>query len=183
MDGKAKATFEKFLEANRGRPQARAMRTAGYTATRLSKSLGKTVGGPAPRSSVAQIARDWADHAGRYARLSRPVRLQGTKSGTVLVVEATGSAGALIQADSARIISAINARLGAGTVRGLRVVQGRVARQTPIHKSAAGLTPGEEAELREGLSAAPEGGLRDALEAFGRSVAMREKELRRRDRS
>lgn len=171
-----RAVIEGWLESNRARPQARAMRSAGYSAVRVSKRVGRSLPGPAPRSSLSRIRRDWADHAGRFARLSRPVRLQGTREGTVLVVEALGSAGALVQADSARILDSINARSGAGTVSGLRVVQGRVERARPIDAPPPGLTPSEEASLRRDLAAAPEGPLKAALESLGRAVTQKTKQ-------
>ena len=143
------------------------MRSAGYSATRLLKPMEKKYG---KTSTVATIAKSWGDYAGRFAKVSKPVRLSGTKAGTTLTVEALGPAASLIQADAGRIIERINSRLGSTTVSAIRVVNGQMARDIAPIKAHKGLTPTEEAELQSTLSDAGDGPLKDALEQFGRSV-------------
>jgi len=173
MTPRDKAKVEHWLESNRARPQARAMRSAGYSTTRLLKPMAKKYG---KTSTVATITKGWADYAGRFAKVSKPVRLSGTKAGTALTIEALGPAASLIQADAGRIIDRINARLGANTVSALRVTHGQMKQDLPTAKShrkgrnLRGLTPTQEAELQSTLSDTEDGPLKAALETLGRSV-------------
>ena len=161
--------MERWLETQRARPQAKAMRTAGWTANRLLKPLERKHGKGG--GAVAQIRQNWPDYAGKFAKLSRPVRLQGTKEGRTLLVEAVGPAATLIQADAGRILERLNARLGANAVDAIRVVQGRMERDTPIDAPAVrGLTPSEEAELQSSLGSVEDERLKAALESLGRNV-------------
>ena len=153
------------------------MRTAGFTANKVlrpltrnhAKSGGKTGG------TIKRITADWKDYAGRFAKLSKPLRLHGTRDGRTLTVEALGPAATLLQADSGSIIERINARLGSDTVQSLRVIQGRIERETPIDApTKRGLTPTEESQLQSSLSGVGDDGLKAALEALGRNVIGRE---------
>ena len=173
MSPEDKAKMEAWLETQRGRPQARAMRTAGWTANRLLRPLERKHGKGG--GALALITRHWPDHAGRYAKLSKPIRVQGTKEGRTLVVEAVGPAATLIQADAGRILERINARHGANAIDALRVVQGRMERDTPIDASPSrGLTPTEEAQLQESLGAVEDERLKAALEKMGRNAISRD---------
>ena len=165
--------MERWLETQRARPQARAMRTAGWTANKLLRPLERRHGKGG--GAVAQIRKAWPDYAGRLAKLSKPVRMQGSKEGRTLVVEAVGPAATLIQADAGRILERLNARLGDRAVDHIRVVQGKMERDTPIDATPTrGLTPTEEAQLQESLGAVEDERLKAALEQMGRNVIARD---------
>lgn len=169
MTGKDKALIEEWLATQRARPQARAMRTAGFSANKVLKPFHKKHGGKgAP--TIRQVAADWPHFAGRFAKLSRPVRVSGTKEGRTLHVEAAGPAAGLLQADAGNIVARIRARLGSRSVDAIRVSQGRVDDRIDVPTPERGLTPSEEAKLQSGLSGVEDEGLKAALEALGRNV-------------
>lgn len=165
------ALVERWLETQRGRPQARAARTAGWSANAVLRPLARQASGTKAASSLRRLREVWPDAAGRLAKMSRPVRVQGTKAGRTLVVEALGPAATLVQADAGRILARINARLGADAVGAIRVVQGRMERDAPMDAPARrGLTPLEERDLNASLHNVSDPGLREALERMGRNV-------------
>jgi hypothetical protein len=159
---------EKWLETQRARPQARPMRTAGFATNKIVRPLSRKHG--KLKSSVAQIQTHWPEFAGRFAKLSKAVRVSGTKEGRTLVVEAVGPAATLVQADAGAIIKRIQARLGTDAVSAIRVVQGKMARDLVKTSPKRGLSPREEAELQSQLSDMEDGPLKDALEQMGRNV-------------
>jgi len=170
-----KHVVEKWLETQRARPQARAMRTAGFSTNKVLRPLSKKHG--KAKSSVAQIAQHWPEFAGRYAKLSKPLRVLGTKEGRTLVVEAVGPAATLVQADAGTIVRKIQARLGTDAVNAIRVVQGKLSRDLPKAAPKRGLSPREEAELQSQLSDIEDGPLKDALEQMGRNVLSSDKKV------
>ena len=173
-----------YLDLKRGRPAIkpapRAARSVAKVLRPLSKKMGPSAGG---------LASNWPDIVGmKYARLSRPLRLHGSKDGLTLIISARGPAATLLQADGARIISAVNTYLGQGEVMRIKVVQGQMtgqaaptsARRAVKHKPAAktaprgaakrGLTAAETDALQKGLADVDNDGLKQALESLGRGV-------------
>lgn len=176
------AKLAAFLDMQRGRaaikPAARAARSVAKVLRPLSKKFGPSAGG---------LARHWPDIVGmKYARVSRPLRLHGSKDGLTLILSARGPAATLLQADGARIISAVNTYLGQGQVMRLKVVQGQISApadpvsvQAPRKSGAAlsapktsrrGLTATETDALQKGLADVDNDRLKQALENLGRGV-------------
>ena len=173
-----------FLDMKRGRPAIkpapRAARSVAKIMRPLSKKMGPAAGG---------LASNWPDIVGmKYARMSRPLRLQGSKDGSTLIISARGPAATLLQADGARIISAVNTYLGQGQVVRLKVVQGQMTgaatptsaqsarKPSPLKKTTAsktprrGLTATETDALQNGLAQVKSDALRQALEDLGRGM-------------
>lgn len=183
------AKLAAFLEMKRGRaaikPAPRAARSVAKVIRPLSKKFGPSAG---------RLAANWGEIVGaKYARMSRPLRLQGSKDGSTLIIAARGPAATLLQADGARIISAVNTYLGQGQVVRMKVVQGQISapvKPTTVNnaglKSAGknnrvappvpkrGLTPSESDKLQKGLADIGDDALRQALEKLGRGVYSRQ---------
>ena len=177
-----------FLDMKRGRPAIKPAPRAARSVSRVMRPLSKKFG-----PSAGGLANNWPDIVGmKYARMSRPLRLQGSKDGSTLIISARGPAATLLQADGARIISAVNTYLGQGQVVRLKVVQGQMgtpnapmaaqsakpqgARQAalPAPKPVKrGLTAAETQKLQKGLADVPNDALRKALEDLGRGVVGR----------
>jgi len=109
----------------------------------------------------------------RWSKISTPLRYIGDKDGRALVISAPGPAAALIMAASDPIIERLNGHLGAGHIKSIRLVQSKM-RAAPIKAQSRGLSPRKTAQLQEGLSHLPDGGLKQALEKLGRGVLKNE---------
>ena len=162
-----KQVLTRWLEKQRGKPQFRPAPTAGMAASRVLRPLSKKHGGG---SSAMALGRVWSEIMGpRWSKISSPVRYTGGKDGRTLIISAPGPAAALIMTASTPIIERLNAHLGTGHIKRIRVVQSKM---TPPKRAAQpkGLSPRKTAELQDGLSHLPEGGLKQALEKLGRGV-------------
>ena len=164
-----RAKIERYLEANRARPQARPLPSASMAVNRVMRPLaGK---GKKRTSSALSLANVWPDIMGpRWSKISAPIRFRGTKDGRVLVISAPGPAASLIQAASGPILERLNAHLGVGAVSGLQIVQAAPKAIMPDVQPKRGLTPSEQSILRDGLTKVSNERLRDALERLGREV-------------
>ena len=96
------------------------------------------------------------------------------------MVAADGPAAALIQHQAPQILARVNMFLGSGAVAKLRIVQGKVASahlapQSPRKGRLKNqpLDAAAEAELRQGLAAAPDSALARSLLKLGREVMRR----------
>ena len=162
----------RYLETQRGRPQARPPRTAGIAVGKVVRPLAKKFG-----SGTTDLSRHWPQIVGdRWAKISKPERFTGGREGRTLIISAPGAAASLIMASSGPIIERLNNFLGAGSVARIKVVQ-RAMKASPKTKSAPlpprGLTPSEAQELQSGLENITHSGLRDALEKLGRGALTR----------
>ena len=168
-----RATIEGWLEDQKARPQARAMRSAGWTANKLLRPMAKKHGST---TSVAVLNANWHQFAGpKFGKLSRPVRVQGTKSGRTVVVDAAGPAASLVAASSDQILARINAFVGGDGFTAIRVQQARMERDQPIARQPSrGLRPSEEQALQGRLADISSPELKAALEKLGRSVISKE---------
>lgn len=166
-----KQTLTRWLEQQRGKPQYRPPPTAGMAASRVLRPLSKKHAGG---SSALALERVWPEIMGpRWSKISTPIRYIGGKDGRILVISAPGPAAALIMAASGPIIERLNAHLGAGHIKAIRLVQSKM--RAPQHQAQAqGLSPRKTAQLQEGLSHLPDGGLKQALEKLGRGVLKNE---------
>jgi len=162
----------RYLETQRGRPQARPPRTAGIAVGRVVRPLAKKFG-----SGTTDLDRHWPQIVGdRWAKISKPERFTGGRDGRTLIISAPGAAASLIMASSGPIIERLNGFLGEGSVARIKVVQR--AMKTPLKTKSKplpprGLTPSEAKELQSGLENVTHSGLRDALEKLGRGALTR----------
>ena len=161
--------IERYLEANRARPQARMLPSAGMAVNRVMGPLaGK---GKKRTSSALALANVWPEIMGpRWSKISAPVRFRGSKDGRTLIISAPGPAASLILAASGPILERLNAHLGEGAVTAIQVVQAAPPKPSDTPKPKRGLTPSEQSTLREGLTKVENERLRDVLERFGREV-------------
>ncbi|MGB6230538.1 MAG: DciA family protein [Litorimonas sp.] len=160
--------LSRYLEAQRGRPQARPLPSAGMAVNRVMRPLSKKSG--TRGGSARALQPIWGEIMGpRWSKISTPVRFRARSGERTLVISAPGAAASLILAASGPILERLNAHLGQGHVQGLQVVQAAPAtsRADPPKR---GLRPSEEAALRDGLAEVRGGRLKDALERLGREV-------------
>ncbi len=190
------ARLTAYLESQRGRRPIRPAPRAARAMTRVMKPLAKKFGAGSALGANA-LGSQWPNIVGpRYAKLSRPLRLQGGKDGNTLIISARGPAATLLTADAAKIIAAANTFLGQGQIVRLKVVQGQLREDapppppaTPSARSAApklaapirraavpkrGLTPSEEDALYKGLENIDNDALKQALGKLGRGVLSRQ---------
>ncbi len=162
-----KQVLGRWLEKQRGKPQYRPAPTAGMAASRVLRPLSKKHGGG---SSAMALSRIWPEIMGpRWSKISTPVRYTHGKDGRTLIISAPGPAAALIMAASTPIIERLNTHLGQGHIKRIRIVQSKMT--PPKAKTQTkGLSPRQTAQLQDGLSHLPNGGLKQALEKLGRGV-------------
>jgi hypothetical protein len=170
---------QRILAERRTRPVWRAAPTAG-------KSLGKLIQGLEQRFGKAGpdvLRARWREIAGEVlAARTEPVKLvrSRTGGGGTLEIKVDGPAAALIQHQAPQILARVNLFLGSGEVAKLRIVQGKVAAPSNIRLPPRSrrlknqpLDAAVEAELRQGLSNAPDTPLTRALLRLGREVMRR----------
>lgn len=169
-DRHKKQLLSQWIERQRGRPQFRAAPSAGMAVTKVMRPLSKKHGGG---SSALALEKIWPEIMGpRWSKISSPVRFLGGKEGRTLIISAPGPAASLILAQSGPILNRLNAHLGEGHVRRIKVVQSRMtAPASP--QPARGLPPRQASELQESLSAIENPRLKAALEKMGRQVLIK----------
>jgi len=163
-----RADIAKYLESQRGRPQAKPVRSAGVAASKVMRPLSKKFG-----SGASALNEHWSQIVGqRWAKISKPERFTGGRDGRTLIIRAPGAAASLIMASSGPIIDRLNGFLGESSVARIRVVQGQIKTEayTPPPLPHRGLTPTEENTLQSGLADMPEDSLKQALKKLGRGV-------------
>jgi hypothetical protein len=168
----------RILAQRRTRPPRRPPAPAGRALAKYLKELEAKFG-----PGAGPLTTRWREIVGEtLARRTEPVKLVKPRGGggSVLELRVDGPAAALVQHQAPDILARVNLFLGAGAVTRLRIVQG------PVRASAAAAGPAaavkarrrasspldaaQEAELSEGLAAAPEGPLKAALLKLGRAV-------------
>jgi hypothetical protein len=166
-----RAKIERYLEAQRARPQARMLPSAAMAVNRVMRPLAKK-GGQKRGSSALALADIWPDIMGpRWSKISSPVRFRASNGERTLVISAPGPAAALILAAAGPILQRLNAHLGDGHVSRIQVVQSDPnLPSVPTEKPKRGLTPSEEHALREGLTQVRNERLKDVLGRLGREV-------------
>jgi hypothetical protein len=166
-----------ILSSKRTRPAIRPPPRAGRALQGLVKALDARFG-----QGAEGLKARWREIAGEtLAARTEPVKLVKGRggAGAVLEIRVDGPAAALIQHQAPEILARVRLFLGEGAVERLRIVQGPVrpkAVQGPAlaakarRRSAAPLDAAEEARLKAGLEAAPDGPLKQALLKLGREV-------------
>jgi hypothetical protein len=168
----------RILAERRTRPARSPPPVAGKSLTKVLKRLEERFG-----PGAGPLAARWREIAGEtLARRTEPVKLVKPRGGggAVLEIKVDGPAAALVQHQAPEILSRVNLFLGAGAVAKLRIVQGPVraasagagpaAAAKARRRAAAPLDAAQEAELAQGLAAAPDGPLKDSLMRLGRAV-------------
>lgn len=162
-----------ILATKRTRPARRPPPPAGRMLGSTLKALDARFG-QGPQALQAR----WREIVGeQIARRCEPVKVIKGRSGqpSTLEIRVDGPAAALIQHQAAEIVSRVNLFLGTGAIGRLRIVQGPLrpaaaSAPRPQLRRPAPLDAAQEAELKRSLEGAPDGPLKAALEALGRSV-------------
>lgn len=157
-----------FLEKNRGKPQYRPTPSASTATNRVMRRLSKQFG---PGANALQS--HWPQIIGeKWAKVSRPAHVRGSKDGKTLTIIAQGPAATLIQANSGQLLDKINQFLGAGAISKLRVQQGQIQKQAEPH---ANKTNDQDAShLRSTLAQPASNALEEALNQLGRKILDKE---------
>lgn len=164
----------RILAEKRTRPQRRTPPPAGRALNRYVKDLDAKYG-----QGVGGLSARWREIVGpEIARRTEPVKLVKGRAGgpSSLEIRVAGPAAAIVQHQAHDILARVNLFLGAEAVQKLRIVQGPLRRTeapAPPRRRPAPLDAAQEANLAEGLAAAPDGKLKDALLALGRGVLRR----------
>ncbi len=172
------AEAAEILARRRTRPARRPPPPAAKALTKYLKSLEQRFGDVGP--GVRLLAQRWREIVGEVlARRTEPIKLTHPRRGgaAVLEIKVDGAAAALIQHQAPDILARVNLVLGPASAEKLRIVQGPVrppaAESAPVRRprSPPPLDAAAEAELAQGLAAAPDGALKAALMRLGREVA------------
>ena len=161
----------RILAAKRTRPIRRPPPPAGRALRKFLRELDVKYG----QGSSALMAR-WREVVGpEIARRTEPVKLSKPRGGgpSALEIRVAGPSAAIIQHQAHEILARVNLFLGAEAVGKLRIVQGPLRRSEPpptSRRRPAPLDAAQEAALAEGLAAAPDGPLKEALLRLGRAV-------------
>lgn len=178
-----KQALDRFIEMKRGRRAIRPAPRMAAAVGRIVRPLSKKYG-----PGTAQLATHWSEIVGeKFARLSKPQRLQGGAGGATLIIMARGPAATLINAQSRQILDRVNHMLGGSAVTRLKIIQGEMGAQRapqaaqtpqtprPMTPARRGLTPSEQEGLSKGLEKIESDALREALDKLGRGVLSRPK--------
>lgn len=169
----------RYLEQHRGRRSRPAAPPAARAAERVLRPLAKRFG-----VGIEQLEQHWTEIVGaRLARWCDPVSIQRQGGVQTLVIQARGPAGAVLQAESRRILERVKLYAGHRAPTRLKVVQGRLGGQeTPkspgqSHAAPASPQPPETLnrahQVTDGLEKSTEARLLSALKRFDRSVQAR----------
>ncbi|MDP1632363.1 MAG: DciA family protein [Caulobacter sp.] len=162
-----------ILSRRRTKPMFRSAPPVGKSLTPVLKALEERFGqGP------GQLQLKWREIVGEtLARHTEPLKLvkgRGSAPG-VLEIKVAGAAAAIVQHQAPEILQRVALVLGEGKVGKLRIIQGpirvRAGRPQAARRRPKGpLDAAAEQGLAEGLTAQPEGPLRDALLRLGRET-------------
>ena len=161
----------RILAAKRTRPIRRPPPPAGRALSKFIRELDLKYG----QGASALMAR-WREVVGpEIAHRTEPVKLSKPRGGgpSALEIRGAGPSAAIIQHQAHEILARVNLFLGAEAVGKLRIVQGPLRRTEtppPPRRRAAPLDAAQEAALAQGLAAAPDGPLKEALLRLGRAV-------------
>ncbi len=162
----------RILTAKRTRPPRRPPPPLGRSLNKTLRVFDAKFGqGP------GALAARWREVVGaEIAKRTEVVKLTRGRNGgpSSLEIRVAGPAAAIIQHQAHEILARVNLFLGADAVQKLRIVQGplrQTAAAPPLaRRRVQPLDAAQEAELSQGLAAAPEGPLKAALLALGRGV-------------
>ncbi len=162
------AAITRYLERNRGNRQYRHAPSAGWSTGKVLKPLTKKFG--AGRNA---LQGHWPEIVGeKWAKLSRPMAIRGTKTDKTLVIEAKGPVAALMQANSGQYLAKINQFLGQGAITKIIVKQGYVIKtNTPPTPP----TPQSTTHMRSTLENTTQNRLQQALDNLGNKVKTRKR--------
>ena len=157
-----------YLAEHRGRRAIRAAPAAGRAAERILRPLAKKFG-----VGVDQLEHYWPEIVGqRLAQWSQPKSIQRAGGISTLVVEARGPAGAVLQAESRRILDRVATYAGAKSPTRLRVVQGRLRPEKPAENQMTAVSG--TSQNSEKVETSAEARLLSALKRFDKSVKARD---------
>ena len=163
------AAASAYISARRGRRAIQPAPSAGRAAERVLKPLTRRFG-----VGVEQLREHWPEIVGkRLADWSAPKTIQRAGGVNTLVIEARGPAGAILQAESHRILERVRTHSGDRAPTRLRVVQGRAARPAAAGKAEV-TKPQSASHVSETVETSPEARLLSALDRFARSVKARD---------
>jgi hypothetical protein len=171
------AEAREILSRRKSRPYPRPPRAMGMALTKYVRELDERFG-----ASASPLAARWKEIVGEtLARRTEPVRLSKPRGGGpgVLELRVEGPAAALVQHQAPDILQRVKLVLGENAVERIRIVQGPVrvqaaaAQPKPARRIPKPLDAAAEAELAQGLSQAPDGGLKAALLRLGRGALRR----------
>ncbi|WP_300556207.1 DUF721 domain-containing protein [Maricaulis sp.] len=169
----------RYLEQHRGRRARPAAPPAAQAAERVLRPLAKRFG-----VGIEQLEQHWTEIVGaRLARWCDPVSIQRQGSVQTLVIQARGPAGAVLQAESRRILERVKLYAGHRAPTRLKVVQGRLGGQdAPKSPGQLQVTPAfpqqpetlnRVKQVTDGVEKSTEARLLSALKRFDRSVQAR----------
>jgi hypothetical protein len=160
-----------ILKSKRSRPAHRPPPPAGRALSGYVRELDAKFG-----QGASALSARWKEVVGPdIARRTEPVKLVKGRNGgpSSLEIRVAGPSAAIVQHQAHEILARVNLFLGSDAVQKLRIVQGPLTRQEPAatpRRRNAPLDAAAEAELAQGLAAAPDGKLKQALLALGRGV-------------
>jgi hypothetical protein len=173
-NGKNTATREQrgkiiaFLEKNRGKAQYRPTPSAGLAINRVLRPLSKKFG-----PGAGALKSHWPQIVGeKWAKLSVPTAIRGSKDGKTLLITAQGPAATLIQANSGQLLDKINNFLGDGAISKLRVQQGSISMFKPVTDFATEPAQSEN-HVQSTLDQDGDDDLQKALKKLGRKISDR----------
>ena len=162
-----------FISSRRGRPAARPQPSIVRAVERVMKPLARQFG-----VGVEQLREHWSEIVGeRLAKWSEPETIQRSGGINTLVIRARGSAGAILQAESRRILERVRTFAGDRAPTRIRVIHGQARRSAPATPPAAqaSVKPMKSSsQVSEGVEQTPEARLLSALNRFEKSVKARE---------
>ena len=167
------AAANAYIQARRGRAAFRPAPSAGIAAEKVLRPLARRFG-----IGVEQLREHWPEIVGsRLAQWSSPESLQRSGGIHTLVIRARGPAGAIIQAESRRILERVGTFSGKQAPTRIRVIQ--ASGQAPV--TAASETrqrkmtrPQSSSQVSETVETSAEARLLSALDRMSRSIKARD---------
>ncbi|WP_339332803.1 DciA family protein [uncultured Maricaulis sp.] len=162
-----------FIRSRRGRPAARPQPSAARAVERVLRPLARRFG-----VGAEQLREHWTEIVGeRLAKWSEPETIQRAGGINTLVIRAQGAAGAILQAESGRILERVRTFAGDRAPTRLRILQGQARKAAAKSETAdqALVNPMNSAsQVSEGVEQTPEARLQSALNRFEQSVKARQ---------
>jgi len=162
----------RFLETHRGRPSYRSAPSAGRAAARILRPLARRFG-----PGVEPLKAHWSEIVGsRLSQWSEPEAILNQSGIQVLVIRARGPAGAVIQAESRRILDRVAQYAGAKSPTRIRIKQGS-ARTAATPAPEKMTKPSPTSQVSEGVEKSADDRLLSALDRFGKTVKSRNEDF------
>ncbi|WP_138511677.1 DciA family protein [Maricaulis alexandrii] len=167
------AAASAYIQARRGRAAIRPAPSAGIAAEKVLRPLARRFG-----VGVDQLREHWPEIVGsRLAQWSSPESLQRSGGIHTLVIRARGPAGAIIQAESRRILERVGTFSGRQAPTRIRVIQGSAqsAAAGSERASRGKMTqPQSSSQVSETVETSAEARLLSALDRMSRSIKARD---------